>query len=91
MLKKKKTMELLIVLGLSFGAYELLGVFQGCFQYNEHPFPYQPNQSFDSQKSTDEQEPEEKQSNSDDESQAKKSGENSAKPNLITARKASIV
>ncbi len=84
-------MELLIVLGLSFGAYELLGVFQGCFQYNEHPFPYQPNQSFDSQKSTDEQEPEEKQSNSDDESQAKKSGENSAKPNLITARKASIV
>lgn len=35
-------MELLIVLGLCFGAYELLGVFQGCFTYNEHPFPYQP-------------------------------------------------
>lgn len=40
-------MELLIVLGLCFGAYELLGVFQGCFQYNEHPFPYQPNQNFE--------------------------------------------
>lgn len=36
-------MELLIVLGLCFGAYELLGVFQGCFQYNEHPLPYQPH------------------------------------------------
>ncbi|CAG9803571.1 unnamed protein product [Chironomus riparius] len=35
-------MELLIVLGLCFGAYELLGVFQGCFHYNEHPLPYQP-------------------------------------------------
>ena len=35
-------MELLIVLGLCFGAYELLGVFQGCFQYNEPPLPYQP-------------------------------------------------
>jgi len=35
-------MELLIVLGLCFGAYELLGVFQGCFQYQEHPLPYQP-------------------------------------------------
>ncbi|XP_070506713.1 putative uncharacterized protein DDB_G0286901 [Chironomus tepperi] len=34
-------MELLIVLGLCFGAYELLGVFQGCFHYNEHPLPYQ--------------------------------------------------
>lgn len=37
-------MELLIVLGLCFGAYELLGVFQGCFHYKEHPFPYQPKQ-----------------------------------------------
>lgn len=35
-------MELLIVLGLCFGAYELLGVFQGCFHYNDHPLPYQP-------------------------------------------------
>lgn len=34
-------MELLIVLGLCFGAYELLGVFQGCF-HNEPPLPYQP-------------------------------------------------
>lgn len=34
-------MELLIVLGLFFGAYELLGVFQGCF-HNEPPLPYQP-------------------------------------------------
>ena len=34
-------MELLIVLGLCFGAYELLGVFQGCFQNNDHPLPYQ--------------------------------------------------
>jgi hypothetical protein len=33
-------MELLIVLGLCFGAYELLGVFQGCF-HNEPPLPYQ--------------------------------------------------
>lgn len=33
-------MELLIVLGLCFGAYELLGVFQGCF-HNDHPLPYQ--------------------------------------------------
>lgn len=39
-------MELLIVLGLCFGAYELLGVFQGCFQYNEHPLPYQPHHHF---------------------------------------------
>lgn len=39
-------MELLIVLGLCFGAYELLGVFQGCFTYNEHPLPYQPHQHF---------------------------------------------
>jgi hypothetical protein len=37
-------MELLIVLGLCFGAYELLGVFQGCFHYNDHPLPYQPQQ-----------------------------------------------
>jgi hypothetical protein len=35
-------MELLIVLGLCFGAYELLGVFQGCFHYQDHPLPYQP-------------------------------------------------
>lgn len=35
-------MELLIVLGLCFGAYELLGVFQGCFHYNDHPLPYNP-------------------------------------------------
>lgn len=41
-------MELLIVLGLCFGAYELLGVFQGCFQYNEHPLPYQPHHHFNS-------------------------------------------
>lgn len=34
-------MELLIVLGLCFGAYELLGVFQGCF-HNDHP-PHQPS------------------------------------------------
>lgn len=39
-------MELLIVLGLCFGAYELLGVFQGCFQYNEHQLPYQPHHHF---------------------------------------------
>jgi len=39
-------MELLIVLGLCFGAYELLGVFQGCFTYNEHPLPYQPQNNF---------------------------------------------
>lgn len=38
-----KSMELLIVLGLCFGAYELLGVFQGCFHYQEHPLPYQPH------------------------------------------------
>lgn len=29
------------MLGLCFGAYELLGVFQGCF-HNEPPLPYQP-------------------------------------------------
>lgn len=34
------------MLGLCFGAYELLGVFQGCFQYNEHPLPYQPHHHF---------------------------------------------
>lgn len=47
-------MELLIVLGLCFGAYELLGVFQGCFQYNEHPLPYQPHQQFNSGETKDE-------------------------------------
>lgn len=36
------------MLGLCFGAYELLGVFQGCFQYNEHPLPYQPHRHFNS-------------------------------------------
>lgn len=40
-------MELLIVLGLCFGAYELLGVFQGCFQYNEQPLPFQPHHHLD--------------------------------------------
>jgi hypothetical protein len=49
-------MELLIVLGLCFGAYELLGVFQGCFQYNEHPLPYQPHQHLNSGESKDENE-----------------------------------
>ena len=47
-------MELLIVLGLCFGAYELLGVFQGCFQYNEHPLPYQPHHHFNSIETKDE-------------------------------------
>lgn len=47
-------MELLIVLGLCFGAYELLGVFQGCFQYNEHPLPYQPHHHFNSGDTKDE-------------------------------------
>jgi hypothetical protein len=47
-------MELLIVLGLCFGAYELLGVFQGCFQYNEHPLPYQPHHHLNNGESKDE-------------------------------------
>lgn len=46
-------MELLIVLGLCFGAYELLGVFQGCFQYNEHPLPYQPHNHVNSESKDD--------------------------------------
>ena len=43
-------MELLIVLGLCFGAYELLGVFQGCFQYNDHQIPYRSQQALEDQK-----------------------------------------
>jgi hypothetical protein len=46
-------MELLIVLGLCFGAYELLGVFQGCFHYNEHALPYQPQQYKDGKEKSD--------------------------------------
>lgn len=52
-------MELLIVLGLCFGAYELLGVFQGCFSY-DHPLPYQSHQSLE-EPIIEEQEPEEEQ------------------------------
>lgn len=40
------------MLGLCFGAYELLGVFQGCFQYNEHPLPYQPHHHFNNASDT---------------------------------------
>ena len=54
-------MELLIVLGLCFGAYELLGVFQGCFTYNEHPLPYQPNQHFPEIKEESEEQQQEEQ------------------------------
>lgn len=52
---RPKTMELLIVLGLCFGAYELLGVFQGCF-HNEHPLPYQAHQQLTNGESKDENE-----------------------------------
>jgi hypothetical protein len=48
-------MELLIVLGLCFGAYELLGVFQGCF-HNEHPLPYQPHHHLNNGDTKDENE-----------------------------------
>lgn len=41
------------MLGLCFGAYELLGVFQGCF-HNEHPLPYQPHNHLNSGDSKDE-------------------------------------
>jgi hypothetical protein len=49
-------MELLIVLGLCFGAYELLGVFQGCFSYNDHPLPYQQALNNEQKESSDEKE-----------------------------------
>lgn len=44
------------MLGLCFGAYELLGVFQGCFQYNEHPLPYQPHHHLNNGESKDDNE-----------------------------------
>lgn len=58
------------MLGLCFGAYELLGVFQGCFQYNEHPLPYQSHTHLNSGETREENEeksreqPEEKSSDS---------------------------
>ena len=47
------------MLGLCFGAYELLGVFQGCFSY-DHPLPYHSHQSLE-EPIAEEPEPEEEQ------------------------------
>lgn len=62
-------MELLIVLGLCFGAYELLGVFQGCFQYNEHQLPYQPHQHYTEKDDNEEQLNEEKRKRAQDDNE----------------------
>lgn len=76
-------MELLIVLGLCFGAYELLGVFQGCFQYNEHPLPYQPHQRLNNGDSKDDNEEQTNSENKQElENEAENCDENSDEQNL---------